>query len=197
MEAFLLAMLNNDLNTMYLLATKADLSPGGIRPIVTRLEHTQLIRRTPQGKRRKRVMQITAKGRRQLATFTASTEDTASWDLDAALRAMWLSLELNKETAAPLWDRIICQRKERAADFESTATRLRPRTGDPLSAYQWMRALCKAKQARAEAEAIDEIGAQIEPARIRQVRAEPNEKKSEPEHAGRKTRGWFAPIVDS
>ena len=153
---------------MYLLAMKADLSPGSIRPIVARLEKNRLIRRAPQGKRKKRVMETTDKGRRALAAaFTGSTEDTASWDLESVLRVLWSSLEFSEETGVRLLDRVVNQRRERAAYLESTATRLSPKTSDPLSAYHWMRALCKARQLRAEAEAIGEIGAQIEPARIR------------------------------
>jgi DNA-binding PadR family transcriptional regulator len=168
MEVFILALLKGGVDTMYALAMKADLSPGGIRPIVARLENNRLIRRTPQGKRKKRVMQTTNKGQRALAAaFTGSTENTASWDLDSALRVLWSSLEFSKEARVRLLDRVVNQRKERAADLESTATRLSPKRSDSLSAYHWMRALCKARQLRAEAEAIDEIGAQIEPAWIR------------------------------
>jgi DNA-binding PadR family transcriptional regulator len=179
MEVFILTLLKGAVNTMYLLAMRADLSPGGIRPIVARLEKNRLIRRTPQSKRSKRVMQTTHQGRRALAAaFAGSNENTLAWDLDAALRALWSSLEFSKEAGARLFDRVVNQRKERAADLESTATRLSSKTSDPLSAYLWMRALCKARQLIAEAEAIDLIAAQVVPARIRQAGPALNESGS-------------------
>jgi len=181
MEVFVLALLKGGVNTMYLLSMKADLSPGSIRPIVARFEKNRLIRRTPQGKRKKRVMETTDKGRRALAAaFTGSTEDTASWDLESVLRGLWSSLEFSEETGVRLLDRVVNQRRERAAYLESTATRLSPKTSDPLSAYHWMRALCKARQLRAEAEAIEEIGTHLDPARIRQVGPELTEREPYP-----------------
>jgi DNA-binding PadR family transcriptional regulator len=202
MEVFVLALVKGEVHTMYLLAMKADLSPGGIRPIVERLESNHLIRRIAQGKRRKRVMQATDKGRRALAAaFTSSTQDTTSWDLESAVRVLWSSREFSKETRVSLLDRVVNQRKERAADLEATATRLSPKTGEPLSAYHWMRAFCKARQLRAEAEVIDEIGAQVEPARIRSaVGPELNESGSHLQSgvpSPRELRPPLQPFVDS
>jgi len=167
MEAFILALLGRRINSMYLLAIRAGLSPGSIRLVIQRLERNRLIRRDLKGKRNKRVMEATGRGRRVLAAaFTGMTEDTLSWDLESSLRALWSALQVSKEIGLRLLDRIASQRKERAADLELIATRLSPGTNDPIVDYRFMRAFCKALQLRAEAKAIEEIGARIEPTRL-------------------------------
>jgi hypothetical protein len=167
LEIFILALLRGGINTIYLLYAKVGLSFGGIRAALAHLERDRLIQRTAHGKRKKRIMRLTEKGGGAFAAAcTDTTADITLWDLDAVLRAFWASLQVSNECGRRLLDRVVSQRRTSAAEFAADANRLASKTGDSIAAFHCWRATCKARVLTAEAEILEEIGAQIEPARL-------------------------------
>lgn len=69
MYIFILAAVSRGrLDTLYALQQEAGLQPGGVMPVIRRLEEEGLLTRLEEGKRRRRMMKLTEKGEEFLGT---------------------------------------------------------------------------------------------------------------------------------
>src|SRR3954454_23727883 len=92
MEMFILAAVSRGgLDTLYALQQEAGLQPGGIAPVIRRLEQEGLLTRLEGGKRRRRAMKVTEKGEEFLGSQWGNLIDDRR-ELESILRSATVAL---------------------------------------------------------------------------------------------------------
>jgi len=92
METFILAAVSRGrLDTLYALQQEAGLQPGGVMPVIRRLEEDGLLTRLDEGKRRRRIMKLTVKGEEFLGSEWMTGLD-ARRELESILRDATVAL---------------------------------------------------------------------------------------------------------
>jgi DNA-binding MarR family transcriptional regulator len=100
MPLFVLAMVSRGgLNTLYSLQHQAALQPGGVQTVLRQLERDGLLQRSEEGKRRRRAMVVTDKGKEILAAHWQSCLGFYM-DVESVLRAGTTSLLMGDQKAA-------------------------------------------------------------------------------------------------
>ena len=163
MEFFLLALIGRrKLTSLYSLRTQAALEAGAIRPALTRLERNEMITREDPGRRRRRALALTERGKSLLEN---------SWpnclreeiDAEAVLRAGMVAWLMDGPAAAADYlRRIAGVRGQKAQKMMNEAVHLERSQTEPLSSYAWMRASYEAHRRRAESEAFLSMSRSIE-----------------------------------
>jgi DNA-binding MarR family transcriptional regulator len=116
MPLFVLALVSKGgLNTLYTLQHQAGLQPGGVQPVLRQLEKEGLLQRSAEGKRRRRVMVVTDKGKETLAAYWRSCLGFYM-DVESVLRAATTSLLMCDPREA------YCYLRSIAADYERKST---------------------------------------------------------------------------
>jgi DNA-binding PadR family transcriptional regulator len=118
MPFFLLALVSKGrLETLYGLQQHAALQPGGVQPVLRQLEDKGLLKRSEEGKRRRRVMSVTEEGKKMLAEHWQSCLVFHS-DIESVLRAATVAMLMEQPHFAHGY------LLERAADYESKSKNL-------------------------------------------------------------------------
>ena len=100
MPIFLLALVSKaGLRTLYDLQQQAGLQPGGIIPILRQLENGGLLKRSEEGKRRRRILAVTTEGERVLATDWPGCV-VFHRDVESVLRASTIALLMGQSHLA-------------------------------------------------------------------------------------------------
>lgn len=100
MPLFVLALVSKGgVNTLYALQHQAGLQPGGVQPVLRRLEKEGLLQRSEEGKRRRRALVVTDKGKEALAANWRSCLGFYG-DVESVLRAATTSLLMGDQKAA-------------------------------------------------------------------------------------------------
>jgi DNA-binding MarR family transcriptional regulator len=100
MHLFVLALVSRaGLNTLYALQHQAALQPGGVQPVLRQFEKEGLLQRSDEGKRRRRVMLVTDKGKEVVAAHWRSCLDFYP-DIESVLRAATVALLMGEQKAA-------------------------------------------------------------------------------------------------
>lgn len=136
MPLFVLAGVSKaGLQSLYALQREAGLQPGGIQPVLRQLETDGLLSRSPQERRRRRQLTVTAKGETALLQdWQSCLRDYA--DVESTLRAAAIALFMQQPRTAIAYLRGNAQTYER--DRPSLSEDVRDRMA-PLNSYNRMR----------------------------------------------------------
>lgn len=161
MEFFLLSLVaHGGLRTTYDLQRLAGLEPGGIRPALLRLEKQELLVRSKEARRRRRLIEVTEKGRQLL-------ERDWAWclqphpDAESVLRASGLTVLMGRPMDSRRYLMDMANEYERKAGQEQ-ANPLRSASSGPLEWYQFMRALWQYRRSQSAAQVFRDIATKLE-----------------------------------
>jgi DNA-binding MarR family transcriptional regulator len=161
MEFFLLSLVSHGgLRTTYDLQRLAGLEPGGIRPALRRLEEQELLIRSKEARRRRRLIEVTEKGRLLLDRNWARCLQPYP-DAESILRAAGLTVLVGRPTDARRYLMDMANECERKAGQEQ-ANLLRPKSAGPLEWYQFMRALWQHRRSQSAAQVFRDVARELE-----------------------------------
>jgi len=161
MEFFLLSLVSHGgLRTTYDLQRHAGLEPGGIRPALRRLEEQELLVRSKEARRRRRLIEVTEKGRQLLDRNWARCLQPYP-DAESILRAAGLFVLVGRPMDARRYLLDMANEFERKAGPEQLNT-FRPESSSPLEWYQFTRALWQYRRSQSAAQAFRDIATKLE-----------------------------------
>ena len=169
MPFFLLAVVSRGgLNTLYDLQHHAGLQPGGVQPVLRQLERDGLLRRSEEGKRRRRAMVVTDKGEETLAAHWRTCLGFYM-DVESVLRAATTSLLMgDQKTAYRYLQSVADDYKCRSGGARATDPDAR---ASPLDWYAFMRRHWETSRLQSAAETLRNIGIAMEASTEAQARA--------------------------
>jgi DNA-binding MarR family transcriptional regulator len=101
MDLFVLALIaHGGLRSLYELQRGVGLQPGGVQPVLRRLEHQGLLKRSEQQTRRRRLMTVTIKGERVLADEWRSCFEHGHADVESVLRSTAIAVLMQERQCA-------------------------------------------------------------------------------------------------
>jgi len=157
LSGFLLAMIDQGLETPYELLRDAGISPGAAIPALQRMEKAGLLKKSAAGSRRRRSYSLTTTCRSELKEFLSrSFSAPCPKDLDAALRTIALAATTKgKKNAA---ERLLLELREHRSALEkemrAVSTEL-PNHASEL--YSWLGKSFEAARLKGEREALAKI----------------------------------------
>lgn len=169
MPLFLLALVSRGgLNTLYALQQRAVLQPGGVQPVLRKLEKEGLLQRSAEGKRRRRVMKVTKEGEARLAAHWQSCLNNHP-DVESVLRAATIALMMDERRIASNY------LLHMSADYEHRSGGAHATNPDarasPLDWYAYMRSHWETSRLQSAAQTMRNIGIAMEASAEAQPRA--------------------------
>src|SRR5208337_3373442 len=145
MELFLLGVVTRGkLRSMYELQRTAGLEPGGVRPALRRLEKQELLVRSKEARRRRRLIEVTEKGRQVLEQQWSKCIQPYP-DAESVLRAAGLAVLMGHPQYAGPYLISMSNDYERKAGA-GQANSMQPQSASPLQLYGSMRALWQTRR---------------------------------------------------
>jgi DNA-binding MarR family transcriptional regulator len=160
LEIFTLAAIaKGGFMTFYALLKTGGLQPGGLLPVITRLEKYGFLTRSEEAKRRRRTMELTQKGEAYLEKEWQVCLNFSS-DFESILRSVTVALFMGD----PL---IACDYLHRLAlQRETEGTHLDPRLNapetSPIEFYAAMRATHESRRSAMEADVLNAFAISLE-----------------------------------
>ncbi len=160
MELFLLGVVRHGkLRSMYELQRTAGLEPGGIRPALHRLEKQELLVRSGEARRRRRLLQVTEKGQQVLEQQWSKCIQPYP-DAESVLRAAGLAVLMGQPQYACNLLNSTANEYERKAGA-AQANSVQPQSASPLQLYGSMRALWQARRHQSAAGVFRDIASEL------------------------------------
>jgi DNA-binding PadR family transcriptional regulator len=160
MELFLLGVVTRGkLRSMYELQRTAGLEPGGIRPALRRLEKQELLVRSKEARRRRRLIEVTEKGRQVLEQQWSKCIQPYP-DAESVLRAAGLAVLMGQPQSAGNYLNFAANDYERKAGA-GQANSMQPQSGSPLQLYGSMRALWQTRRHQSAAGVFRDIANEL------------------------------------
>jgi len=160
MELFLLGVVTRGkLRSMYELQRTAGLEPGGIRPALRRLEKQELLVRSKEARRRRRLIEVTEKGRQVLEQQWSKCIQPYP-DAESVLRAAGLAVLMGQPQSAGSYLNFTANDYERKAGA-GQANSMQPQSGSPLQLYGSMRALWQTRRHQSAAGVFRDIANEL------------------------------------
>lgn len=159
MEFFVLALVSRGgLRSLYELQHGAGLQPGGIRPVLDRLEEDGLLERSKQERRRRRAMSVTTRGERLLEAFWRDCMREYP-DVESIFRAATVAILMESPQSA--FDYLAGV----AGGFEDNVPSVevsRDKKRAPIEWYTLMRSFWEVRRRKCVAGALREVAAELE-----------------------------------
>ena len=159
LELFLLALINREINTPYLLHASAGLSPGATIPVLNKLNASGYVQRGEAGARRRAEYQTTAAGQRHLSSgWQSLLSAPIPTDVEAILRIASLGIlcgAARKSVAAYL--RRAASAKTPGLEDKKRRTELAGPPGEAVL-YAWMKSAQVKARRTAEAKVLRQLG---------------------------------------
>lgn len=140
LELFVIALIDRETNTPYLLQTKGCLSPGATIPVLKKLEKLRLIRRGKSGARGRADYEVTALGKQHLnSQWKSLLQGQTPSDVEAILRIASLGLLCGATRNAVATYLLQAADTKDAIRKSAKNERKRPVETDEAGMYAWMR----------------------------------------------------------
>jgi DNA-binding MarR family transcriptional regulator len=160
MELFLLGVVaRGNLRSLYELQRTVGLEPGGIRPALRRLEKEELLVRSREAKRRRRLIEATEKGRQALEQHWAGCIQLYA-DAESVLRAAGLAVLMGRHQFAGTYLDGMAKEYEHKAGVEK-ANAAQAHSSNPLHFYGFMRALWQTRRHQATAAVFRDLAPEL------------------------------------
>ena len=171
LELFVLAMVQQGLETPYDLKAKAGLSLGSTIPLLARLTKAGLLKASDPDRRNSRKYFVTREGASTLRHGWKEMLKTASTDTDSALRIAYLAWHSAARDEAPIFLRksadalagLVGTRKSEAARLRRALSQLAPGP----NGYRWFRMEIESDRLAAEASGLRRIAKRLETKKTR------------------------------
>ena len=157
---FVLASISRgNLHSLYELQRGLGLQPGGIQPVLRRLERDGFLKRAPQERRRRRLITVTAEGERVLsAEWHHALRDYP--DPESVLRASTIAILMGDREAAKDYLRGIAAVYEQGLPLKTGASDQKP--SSPVELYAFMRSSWETARRQCSAEVFRRIASRME-----------------------------------
>jgi hypothetical protein len=160
MELFLLGVVTRGkLRSMYELQRTAGLEPGGVRPALRRLEKQELLVRSKEARRRRRLIEVTEKGRQVLEQQWSKCIQPYP-DAESVLRAAGLAVLMGQPQCAGNYLNFTANDYERKAGA-GQANSMQPQSASPLQLYGSMRTLWQTRRHQSAAGVFRDIAREL------------------------------------
>jgi DNA-binding MarR family transcriptional regulator len=160
MELFLLGVVTRGkLRSMYELQRTAGLEPGGVQPALRRLEKQELLVRSKEARRRRRLIEVTEKGR-QVLEQQWSKYIKPYPDAESVLRAAGLAVLMGQPQYAGPYLISMSNDYERKAGA-GQANSMQPQPASPLQLYGSMRAMWQTRRHQSAAGVFRDIANEL------------------------------------
>ncbi len=161
MEFFLLAVVSRaGLRSLYELQQAVGLQPGGIQPVLRHLEEDGLLKRSEQGRRRRRVIEVTDKGKLLLARYWRDCLRDYS-DMESISRCATVALLTEHAKQAYEYLMGIADIHEQAArDLPAEYLQTQPQS--PIEWYALMRTAWETQRHKALANTLRSVATQLQ-----------------------------------
>jgi DNA-binding MarR family transcriptional regulator len=159
MDYFVLAMISRGgLHSLYELQQGVGLQPGGIQPVLKRLEQEGFLKRSEQQERRRRLMTVTELGERFLSA--AWRDCLADYpDVESILRAATVGILMGDWERAHGYLLFIAKQHDKDVPVEPADGR---QGWSSVDWYEFMRQFWEIRRRRSAADAFREIAKELE-----------------------------------
>ncbi len=156
MELFLLGVVTHGkLRSMYELQRTAGLEPGSIQPALRRLEKQELLVRSKETRRRRRLIEATEKGRQVLEQHWRGSLRTFA-DVESILRAAGIAVLMGAPGEASSYLNFMANEYDQKSPSEQTRLAI-SQSASPVQWYGFMRALWQTRRHQSAAGAFRDI----------------------------------------